>query len=527
MGHKQNDSTLSNGSNTSQSSQSSNPWGGVLKNKLSFRNQPVSAQKNTSKNPYGYIQKSQKKKSSKSTEDEKIETKETEKRPKRPKSLKQRKNKSDSLSKSSPNTPIINEQQQKQQNEEQNRKKKRKLRRQLSLAKMEMSVLKARLGLEQMQTPTIINENDAQSVCSDDISVASLPSMNGHQSHHRVGYHSPAASVTSENLFATIESMGSFEDDIKSIIDKVDTLQKQVEDKNDENIIKENKQLKQELDRIKAKLQSVENENKKLKAQKQSDTKKKSEVVKKAVVEFKPNPFEKYDRLKDLGQSVDSIVAKMQKAGIQTKQIEEWRKKNKSQAADQRMASNVNAKEQLYVKYDKMKKMQMPNDTIRNRMKMDGMKEDEIEKYLNPTAIQTNQNKEEDEFKQKMVKYDRMKKIGMPEQTIRNKMTLDGISANDQDRYFNPEKFKENKPNPALAKYERMKKMGMPTHAIVNKMRLDGISSSDIAEFENPGANKKKKKKVKEKDPRFAKYDKMKKMGMPNHAIVNKMYLMV
>merc|ERR1712228_435989 len=79
--------------------------------------------------------------------------------------------------------------------------------------------------------------------------------------------------------------------------------------------------------------------------------------------------------------------------------------------------------------------------------------------------------------------------------------------------------------NPALAKYERMKKMGMPTHAIVNKMRLDGISSSDIAEFENPGANKKKKKKVKEKDPRFAKYDKMKKMGMPNHAIVNRMRL--
>ena len=95
----------------------------------------------------------------------------------------------------------------------------------------------------------------------------------------------------------------------------------------------------------------------------------------------------------------------------------------------------------------------------------------------------------------------------LTEQTIRNKMTLDGISTADQDKYFNPNlvREKEDKPNPKLAKYERMKKMGllylhlfvcfyfvcvdknkgMPTHAIVNKMRLDGISADDIAEFEN------------------------------------------
>merc|ERR1712203_1171037 len=99
----------------------------------------------------------------------------------------------------------------------------------------------------------------------------------------------------------------------------------------------------------------------------------------------------------------------------------------------------------------------------------------------------------------------------------------DGISTADQNKYFNPNLGKENKPNPALAKYERMKKMGMPTHAIVNKMKLDGISADDIAEFENPGfGSKKKEKKV---DPRLAKYDRMSKMGMPMHAIENKMRL--
>ena len=36
-----------------------------------------------------------------------------------------------------------------------------------------------------------------------------------------------------------------------------------------------------------------------------------------------------------------------------------------------------------------------------------------------------------------------------------------------------------------MKKYERMKKMGMPLHAIVNKMRLDGLSAEVIAQFEN------------------------------------------
>ena len=46
---------------------------------------------------------------------------------------------------------------------------------------------------------------------------------------------------------------------------------------------------------------------------------------------------------------------------------------------------------------------------------------------------------------------------------------------------------------PALAKYNRMQKMGMPTHAIANKMRLDGINVNIVEAFENPEAAKKKK----------------------------------
>merc|ERR1712025_1014419 len=40
-----------------------------------------------------------------------------------------------------------------------------------------------------------------------------------------------------------------------------------------------------------------------------------------------------------------------------------------------------------------------------------------------------------------------------------------------------------------------MKKMGMPVHAIVNKMKLDGIDANIVEAFANPDSAKKKKKK--------------------------------
>ena len=73
-------------------------------------------------------------------------------------------------------------------------------------------------------------------------------------------------------------------------------------------------------------------------------------------------------------------------------------------------------------------------------------------------------------------------------------MTLDGISTADQDKYFNPNpvKEKEDKPNPKLAKYERMKKMGLSFLCLL------------VCFY-------------------FVYVDKNK--GMPTHAIVNKMRL--
>ena len=290
------------------------------------------------------------------------------------------------------------------------------------------------------------------------------------------------------------------------------------------------------MDALKKKLQNVQSENTKLKSQIKSgdNNNNKQSSSSTPIKEFKPDPLEKYNKMKDLGMSIDGIVNKMTKAGIDNKEIEKWKQKQTSQSADKLLASKVNAKELQYAKYDKMRKFGMNDDTIRNKMKMDGLKSDEIERYLNGGNTKTNNNnnnnQQQDEFKKKMAKYEKMKKMHMPEHAIRNKMRLDGISQADQDKFFNPNaddnnnnKKDEKKANPALAKYEKMKKMGMPTHAIVNKMRLDGISAEDIAEFENPGSTSTKKKKEKTTDPRLAKYFRMTRMGMPTHAIINKM----
>ena len=87
-----------------------------------------------------------------------------------------------------------------------------------------------------------------------------------------------------------------------------------------------------------------------------------------------------------------------------------------------------------------------------------------------------------------MAKYERMKKMGMPQHVIQNKMKLDGISESEMEAFFNPNAATTKgtaAPNPKLVKYEKMKKLGTPQHVIRNKMKLDGVAQDDIARFEN------------------------------------------
>eukprot|EP00485_Elphidium_margaritaceum_P019093 CAMPEP_0202727810 /NCGR_PEP_ID=MMETSP1385-20130828/185307_1 /ASSEMBLY_ACC=CAM_ASM_000861 /TAXON_ID=933848 /ORGANISM="Elphidium margaritaceum" /LENGTH=1480 /DNA_ID=CAMNT_0049394053 /DNA_START=107 /DNA_END=4549 /DNA_ORIENTATION=- len=85
-----------------------------------------------------------------------------------------------------------------------------------------------------------------------------------------------------------------------------------------------------------------------------------------------------------------------------------------------------------------------------------------------------------------------------------------------------------------FAKYARMKKIGMPMVSIVNKMRMDGMSPQEIEEYTGekvPGSEDKSEKTAAKgpainiKDTKYDKYRKMQKLKMPMKTIINRMKL--
>ena len=101
-------------------------------------------------------------------------------------------------------------------------------------------------------------------------------------------------------------------------------------------------------------------------------------------------------------------------------------------------------KENKFAKYDKMKKM-LPEGPVRQKMKMDGVPESEINQYfsndgeITPVKIISESSKAIDELS---VKYGKMCKL-LPEQAVRQKMTLDGISPENIDLFLLSEHNKQ------------------------------------------------------------------------------------
>eukprot|EP01083_Nonionella_stella_P297834 1011184_1 len=124
-----------------------------------------------------------------------------------------------------------------------------------------------------------------------------------------------------------------------------------------------------------------------------------------------------------------------------------------------------------------------------------------------------NDSKSENKTKSnpKLKKYETMKKIGMPFQSIINKMRMDQCS-DELIAEFKGEKVDNNDDSDdddgptvdftdnRFTKYKTMKKINMPHASIINKMRMDGFTTEDIEAFEHEillGQKKKKKKNIK------------------------------
>ncbi|ETO28384.1 hypothetical protein RFI_08740 [Reticulomyxa filosa] len=201
-----------------------------------------------------------------------------------------------------------------------------------------------------------------------------------------------------------------------------------------------------------------------------------------------------------------------------------------------------------FAKYEKMKKVGMPPQAIRNKMKTDKISDEDIAKFFGetPPASATPKPAEAavDLSKHDLSKYDKMKKVGMPDGAIRNKMKQDKIDEKVIAAYFGDpipqgaetgagagagaeEEEEEMKPpgeKPDLTKYERFKKINMPPPAIRQKMKQDQIHEYWICTFlGEPIPKIKKGAKPPPPKPDLGKYETMKKVGMPEGAIRNKM----
>merc|ERR1719410_1757323 len=121
--------------------------------------------------------------------------------------------------------------------------------------------------------------------------------------------------------------------------------------------------------------------------------------------------------------------------------------------------------------------MGMPMDSIKNKMKMDGIDKVEIARFAGEPVPKSALLNGIDLSEHDLVKYDKMKKIGMPEDSVRNKMRMDGIDAKVIATYFgekiaglNDDEAGGPPPQPDMTKYEKMKKAGLPELTIRNKM---------------------------------------------------------
>ncbi|KAL7565228.1 hypothetical protein ACA910_016565 [Epithemia clementina (nom. ined.)] len=219
-------------------------------------------------------------------------------------------------------------------------------------------------------------------------------------------------------------------------------------------------------------------------------------------------------------------------------------------------------------KYWKMKNVGIPEGAIRNALKKDGWDEtiwDNLDWDKNYEQQQTSEacsskeeKKEESNDKpdkpsmkedSRFAKYHKMKHVGLPEGAIRNAMTKDGVDPSildlDWDKNYEEQTATSKssagsessgpsmKEDERFAKYHKMKAVGLPDGAIANAMTRDGVDPSilDLDWDKNYEAQTQSVTAMEsapsgpsmKDDERFAKYWKMKSVGLPDGAIMNAM----
>eukprot|EP00511_Aplanochytrium_stocchinoi_P002733 CAMPEP_0204836052 /NCGR_PEP_ID=MMETSP1346-20131115/24224_1 /ASSEMBLY_ACC=CAM_ASM_000771 /TAXON_ID=215587 /ORGANISM="Aplanochytrium stocchinoi, Strain GSBS06" /LENGTH=460 /DNA_ID=CAMNT_0051970517 /DNA_START=246 /DNA_END=1628 /DNA_ORIENTATION=- len=192
--------------------------------------------------------------------------------------------------------------------------------------------------------------------------------------------------------------------------------------------------------------------------------------------------FEKYERMKKAGLPEGAILNAMSRDGVIPPG--DFFASGNSETSQSNAAKSNKVIDPKYEKYERMKKAGLPEGAIVNAMARDGVTPPAgFLDSENSETIQSNAVKTKRVFDQKYAKYERMKKAGLPEGAILNAMNRDGVTppAGFFDSSENSETLQSNTAksskllDPKYAKYERMKKAGLPEGAIINAMNRDGV----------------------------------------------------
>ena len=212
--------------------------------------------------------------------------------------------------------------------------------------------------------------------------------------------------------------------------------------------------------------------------------------------------YKKFLKMKKMGMNEFTIINKMKMDGLSKEEMNDFKlgpDAYKKKMEQNKAKPNVPSYEEKFKKFLKMKKMGMNSFTITNKMKLDGMSKDDMKEFDDgPDAYKKKYSGGNNgkikiiPYEDKYKKFIKMKKMGMNEFTIWNKMKLDGMNEEDLKLFkAGPDAYKKamNKQAPTITfeekfkKYIKMKKMGMPQNTVTNKMKLDGFDKNDIKLF--------------------------------------------
>jgi hypothetical protein len=252
--------------------------------------------------------------------------------------------------------------------------------------------------------------------------------------------------------------------------------------------------------------------------------------------------FEKFRKMQKMGLPEGAIRQKMSVEGISLSEVELF---FKGPVASVTVGNDDDSK---LDKYRKMQKMNMPEGAIRQKMTSDGITSAEQEAFLagGASAQVPQGGPSADDEDPKLEKFRKMKKMNMPEGAIRQKMSTEGISVAEQDAFFSGKPplapsmsstgEAETVDDPKFEKFRKMQKMNMPEGAIRQKMASEGCSVSEqeaffsgraapsTATIETQGSGTVAVvSSGPSGDPRYAKFRTMLKMKQPEGAIRQKM----